>query len=63
MTKRRKADEVTRLLREADRDLAIGLTVGDSIFRLLRALMRVVPNFEPGRIPSSPRRDPRAPGG
>jgi putative transposase len=29
MRKRRKADEVGRLLREADRDLAKGLTVGD----------------------------------
>jgi putative transposase len=29
MRKRRKADEVARLLREADRDLARGLTVGD----------------------------------
>ena len=29
MRKRRNADEVARLLREADRDLAKGLTVGD----------------------------------
>jgi putative transposase len=29
MRRRRKADEVARLLREADRDLAKGLTVGD----------------------------------
>jgi putative transposase len=29
MRKRRKSDEVARLLREADRDLAKGLTVGD----------------------------------
>ena len=29
MRKRRRADEVARLLREADRDLAKGLTVGD----------------------------------
>ena len=29
MRKRRSADEVARLLREADRDLAKGLTVGD----------------------------------
>jgi len=29
MRKRRKADEVARLLREVDRDLAKGLTVGD----------------------------------
>jgi hypothetical protein len=29
MRKRRKADEVARLLREADSDLAKGLTVGD----------------------------------
>ena len=29
MRKRRKADEVARLLREADRDLAKGLTIGD----------------------------------
>jgi putative transposase len=29
MRKRRNADEVARVLREADRDLAKGLTVGD----------------------------------
>lgn len=29
MRRRRNADEVARLLREADRDLAKGLTVGD----------------------------------
>jgi putative transposase len=29
MSKRRTADQIVRLLREADRDLAKGLTVGD----------------------------------
>ena len=29
MSKRRTADEVTRLLKDADRDLAKGLTVSD----------------------------------
>src|SRR6185312_4390835 len=59
MRKRRKADEVARLLREADRDLARGLIVGDVCRKLGIAQMtyhRWRHRHDPARVDTDGRR-------
>ena len=51
MSRRRNADEVARLLREADRDLAKGLTISDFCRKWAAPRKLVQPKWEsPGRV-------------
>jgi transposase-like protein len=58
MAKRRTAEQVTRLLREADRDLAKGLTVADVCRKLgisQNAYYRWRQRFDPAQVDESRR--------
>jgi putative transposase len=58
MGKRRTAEQITRLLREADRDLAKGLTVGDVCRKIgisQNAYYRWRQRFDPARVDDSRR--------
>ena len=58
MGRHRRPEEIRRLLREADRDLAKGLTVGDICQKLgIRSAIyyRWRQRYDPARIDNSPR--------
>ena len=58
MAKRRTAEQITRLLREADRDLAKGLTVADVCCKLglsQNAYYRWRQRFDPAQVDDSRR--------